>query len=152
MQIVLIEPEIPYNTGNIARTCALTGSRLHLVKPLGFSLEDRYMKRAGLDYWDKVDVQVWDAFADLQASLGSLNYFYASTRAGRLYTEIKYGHEDVLVMGKETAGLPAELLAANAESLIRIPMRDFGRSLNLANAVAIILYEALRQNSFPGLL
>lgn len=152
MHIVLVEPEIPYNTGNIARTCALTGSALHLVRPLGFSLEDRYMKRAGLDYWDKVDVRVWDNYASLEKHLAGRVCHYATTRSGRCYAEVRYGLEDVLVFGKETAGLPVEMLDAHRDRLVRIPMRDFGRSLNLGNAAAVILYEALRQNGFPGLV
>lgn len=151
MDIVLLEPEIPHNTGNIARTCALTGSALHLVRPLGFRLEDRYLKRAGLDYWDRVDVQVWDDLRSLQSQISGRVFHYATTHTGRCYAGVSYGMNDVLVLGKETAGLPAALLEANPDSLIRIPMRDFGRSLNLANAAAIILFEALRQNGFAGL-
>lgn len=151
MHIVLLEPEIPYNTGNIARTCALTGNTLHLVKPLGFSLEDRYLKRAGLDYWDKVDVNTWESFDEVQRHLAGRIFHFATTRTGRCYADIQYQLEDVLVFGKETAGLPAALLNTHPESLVRIPMRDLGRSLNLANAAAIILYEALRQNGFSGL-
>jgi tRNA (cytidine/uridine-2'-O-)-methyltransferase len=150
---VLVEPEIPQNTGNVARTCALTGSVLHLVRPLGFSLEDRYLRRAGLDYWGQVEVKVWDSFAELQQALAPAagRTHLATTRAQRLYTEVRYGPHDVLVFGRETTGLPAALLEAHPECTVRIPMRPLGRSLNLSNAVAVVLYEALRQNGFPGL-
>jgi tRNA (cytidine/uridine-2'-O-)-methyltransferase len=151
MHIVLVEPEIPQNTGNIARTCALTGTTLHLVKPLGFSLEDRYLKRAGLDYWDKVEVRIWENFGDLSAALHGYNFHLATTHASRFYHEFKYERDDVLVFGRETSGLPANLLAAYPNNQIRIPMLDIGRSLNLANSAAIILFEALRQNGYPGL-
>lgn len=151
MHIVLVEPEIPQNTGNIARTCALTGVVLHLVKPLGFSVEDRYLKRAGLDYWDKVEVRVWGSFADLSAALKGHRFYLATTHASRGYYEYKYGPDDVFVFGRETRGLPADLLEAYPDNHIRIPMIDIGRSLNLANSAAIIIYEALRQIGYPGL-
>lgn len=151
MHIVLVEPEIPQNTGNIARTCALTGTKLHLVKPLGFSLEDRYLKRAGLDYWGEVEVKVWESFSEFEDHMLTHNFYLATTHAKRGYHEITYGSDDVLIFGRETRGLPAELLAAYPEKQIRIPMRDLGRSLNLANSAAIILYEALRQQGYPAL-
>lgn len=151
MHIILVEPEIPQNTGNIARTCALTGTKLHLVRPLGFSLEDRYLKRAGLDYWPEVEVKEWDSFAQVAAALAGHRFFLATTHAARGYHQIQYQPEDVLVFGRETSGLAPEILAAYPDSQIRIPMRDLGRSLNLANSAAVILYEALRQNGFPGL-
>jgi len=151
LHIVLVEPEIPQNTGNIARTCALTRSSLHLVKPLGFSIADRYLKRAGLDYWDKVQVTVWDSFAEVAAHFKNNRMYMATTKASRTYTQVNYQPDDVLVFGKETRGLPQEILAAYAENCIRIPMVDIGRSLNLSNAVAVILYEALRQGGFAGL-
>lgn len=151
MHIVLVEPEIPQNTGNIARTCALTGTALHLVKPLGFSVEDRYLKRAGLDYWDKVEVKIWECFTDLAAALDKHRFYLATTHASRGYHEYKYEMDDVLIFGRETRGLPADLLAAYPDRQIRIPMIDIGRSLNLANSAAIILFEALRQNGYPGL-
>lgn len=151
MHIVLIEPEIPQNTGNIARTCALTGTVLHLVKPLGFSLEDRYLKRAGLDYWDQVEVRVWNNFAEVRAAYKDFNFYLATTKAKQWYHEVAYEAEDFLVLGRETRGLPEDLLRDNQEFAIRIPMRNLGRSLNLANTAAILLFEALRQQGFPGL-
>lgn len=151
MHIVLVEPEIPQNTGNIARTCALTGTTLHLVKPLGFSIEDRYLKRAGLDYWDKVEVKIWENFEELAAALQGYRFYLASTHAARSYHQHIYKPDDVFIFGRETCGLSADLLAAYPDNQIRIPMLDIGRSLNLANSAAIILYEALRQNNFTGL-
>jgi len=151
MHIVLVEPEIPQNTGNIARTCALTGSTLHLVKPLGFSVEDRYLKRAGLDYWDKVEVRVWDRFEELAQEYNDHRFYLATTHASRSYHQNAYSCDDMLVFGRETRGLPTEILRAYPEGQIRIPMVDMGRSLNLANSVAIILFEALRQNDYPNL-
>ncbi len=151
MHVVLVEPEIPQNTGNIARTCALTGTRLHLVKPLGFSLEDRYLKRAGLDYWNEVEVKTWESFTEFAAAMPDHNFYLATTHAEHSYHDFAYDPDDILVFGRETRGLPPDLLAAHPEKQIRIPMRDLGRSLNLANSVAIILYEALRQQGYPGL-
>lgn len=151
MHIVLVEPEIPQNTGNIARTCALTKSILHLVKPLGFSLEDRYLKRAGLDYWDKVEVRVWDSFADCEAQLDGRSLFLATTKAPCSYHEVQYHADDVLVFGPESRGLDKNILDKYPGNQIRIPMLDIGRSLNLSNSAAIIIYEALRQLNFPGL-
>ena len=152
--IVLVEPEIPQNTGNIARTCAATGSVLHLVKPLGFSVEDKYLKRAGLDYWHLVDVRYYDSFRQLQETYKGSRFYYATTKGTKLYTRVKYRDGDFLVFGKETAGLPRELLSANKDNCIRIPMvREVAaRSLNLSNAVAIVLYEALRQQNFEDLI
>ena len=147
----MVEPEIPQNAGNVARTCALTRSTLHLVKPLGFSLEDRYLKRAGLDYWDKVEVRVWDRFDDLFGVYPGARYWLATTKSKKRYTDVRYEKEDFLVFGKETRGLPDELLARFESNLVRIPMVDIGRSLNLSNAVAVVLFEALRQQGFPGL-
>lgn len=150
LQIVLVEPEIPHNTGAIARSCALTKSTLHLVKPLGFSLEDKYMKRAGLDYWPLVDLQVHENLDELFQSLEGHRFFFATTKTTRRYTDIFYEDGDVLVFGKETRGLPEDLLRNHEESTITIPMReDLSRSLNLANAANIILFEALRQLEFP---
>ncbi len=151
MNIVLVNPEIPQNTGNIARTCAATGAALHLVKPLGFSLDDKYMKRAGLDYWFLADVRVHESWEDfLKASPGARMHF-ATTKAPRDHCQAKYAPDDFLVFGRETRGLDEELLARNYERCIRIPMRPEARSLNLSNSVAIVLYEALRQLDFPGL-
>jgi tRNA (cytidine/uridine-2'-O-)-methyltransferase len=153
LHIVLVEPEIPQNTGNIIRTCAATGSRLHLIRPLGFSLEDRYLKRAGLDYWPLAEMQIWDSLADLQEVFAQSRCWYATTHGKKRYTDADYRDGDMLVFGKETKGLPKELIAENLDRCIRIPMsRDVrARSLNLANAAAIVVYEALRQMGFPEL-
>ncbi len=151
IHIALVEPEIPQNTGNIARTCAATGTGLHLVRPLGFSIDDRYLKRAGLDYWDKVLVSVSDSFAELREKYAGFTFFYASTKAGKVYTEVDYPRDCFLVFGKETAGLPETLLESNREYCIRIPMRPGIRSLNLSNSAAVILYEVLRQQGFEHL-
>lgn len=149
--IVLVEPEIPQNTGNIARTCAVTGAALHLVRPLGFSVDDRSLRRAGLDYWDKLDVSYYDSFAELEERHPDARFFLLSTHAKRSYAEAAYRDGDFLVFGKETAGLGPALLNRRSEDAVRIPMRSGLRSLNLSNAVALVLYEALRQNDFPGL-
>jgi len=152
INIVLVEPEIPQNTGNIARTCAATGCGLHLVKPLGFSVDDRYLKRAGLDYWDEVNVQYYDSFKELREKYINADFYYATTKAPKTYADISYPENCFIVFGKETAGLPEELLKENREWCIRIPMREKLRSLNLSNSAAIIVYEALRQHNFKGLL
>lgn len=152
LNIVLVEPEIPQNTGNIARTCAVTGANLHLVKPLGFSVDDKHLKRSGLDYWNDVNIKYYENFDELKNTYPDGIFYYATTKAVNTYTDVKYTDDCFLVFGKETAGLPEELLKKNKEYCIRIPMRDSMRSLNLANSVAIILYEALRQNNFEGLL
>lgn len=149
MQIVLVEPEIPHNTGNIARTCALTRSKLNLIKPLGFSLSDRYLKRAGLDYWDKVEIEVWDNFRQFIDSCKEAPVYLATTKADTYYHQVKFSRNDIIVFGCESKGLPAEIM--NAYRKIRVPMLDIGRSLNLSNSAAIIIYEALRQQGFPGL-
>ena len=151
LNIVLVEPEIPMNTGNIARTCAATRSRLHLVKPLGFDISDRAVKRAGLDYWHMVDLRVYDGLEDLfrQNDIGEL--WLATTHAPRPYTQARFQDGCWLFFGKETAGLPAAFRARFQERCLRIPMRPDARSLNLANAVAILTYEALRQLDFPQL-
>jgi len=151
MHIVLVEPEIPGNTGNIARLCAATNSELHLVKPLGFSIEDKYLKRAGLDYWHLVKVHCHENFGEVLELYKGHNFYFNTTKAHKNYTEIQYGPDDLLVFGKETAGLPESLLAANHENCIRIPMVDDARSLNLSNAAAIVIYEALRQQKFINL-
>lgn len=152
MHIVLVEPEIPNNTGNISRTCSVTGSSLHLVRPLGFSTDDKHLKRAGLDYWQYLDLHYYDSFDQVRAAHPQARFCFATTKARRCYTEVSYGRDDFLVFGKETAGLPKELLDANPDSTVRIPMRPDIRSLNLANSVAIILYEALRQQGFADLI
>ena len=151
MHIVLVEPEIPQNTGNIARTCAATGSSLHLIRPLGFSVDDRQLKRAGLDYWHLLDIHYHDSFQQLQDAYPEGRFFYATTKGGKRYTELSYPQHAFLVFGKETKGLPPELLGANPASCLRVPMLKDARSLNLANTVAVVIYEALRQQNFPGL-
>ncbi len=151
MHIVLVEPEIPGNTGNIARLCAATGCELHLVKPLGFSIEDKYLKRAGLDYWHLVKVHVYENFAEVQKLYQGHNFYFNTTKASKCHSDIDYQSEDMLVFGKETAGLPQELLQRYPDNCVRIPMIDDARSLNLSNAVAVVVYEALRQQRFPGL-
>lgn len=143
--IVLVEPEIPPNTGNVGRLCLATRSTLHLVKPLGFSLEDRQLKRAGLDYWDEVDVRTWDSFEQLQAKQArQTRYFFVTTKANRAYYDVRFQSGDFLVFGRETKGLPEALLKKNRDDCITIPMHGT-RSLNLATAVAIVLFEAVRQ-------
>lgn len=151
MHIVLVEPEIPANAGNISRTCAVTGASLHLVRPLGFSTEDRHLKRAGLDYWHQLDLHYHDNFGEVQQKYPQGRFWYLTTKGDRCYTEVEYLPEDFLVFGKETAGLPKELLAANPGRCIRIPMLSTVRSLNLSNSVAIVIYEALRQQGFKGM-
>lgn len=151
LNIVLVEPEIPQNTGNIARTCAATGCRLHLVKPLGFSVDDRYLKRAGLDYWSLVDISYYDSFDELQSKYPEGLFFYSTTKGDQRHTDVQYKENCFLVFGKETAGLPKPLLDANKDHCIRVPMINDARSLNLANSVAIVVYEALRQVDFPGM-
>ncbi|MEY2564514.1 MAG: tRNA (cytidine/uridine-2-O-)-methyltransferase [Verrucomicrobiota bacterium] len=143
--VVLIEPEIPPNTGNIGRLCLATGSTLHLIKPLGFSIDDRELKRAGLDYWKEVSVRLWDSFADFQRALESgARLFFLTTKSDRAYYDIRFQSGDFLVFGRETRGLSERLLAEQAEHLLTIPMQGT-RSLNLATAVAIVLFEAVRQ-------
>ena len=152
LNIVLVEPEIPQNTGNISRTCAATGSRLHLVGPMGFTVDDRKLKRAGLDYWHLLDITYYDDIADFFARNAG-PFFYFSTKARRISADVSYPDGAYLVFGKETAGLPEELLAENMDRCVRLPMldNDDARSLNLSNAVAVGVYEALRQWGFPGL-
>jgi tRNA (cytidine/uridine-2'-O-)-methyltransferase len=145
--VVLVEPEIPPNTGNVGRLCLATDSVLHLVKPFGFTLDDRQLKRAGLDYWDEVKLQTWDSLEQLQLAQAShARYFYLTTKARRAYYEIEFQAGDFLIFGRETKGLPESLLAAHPESCLKIPMRGT-RSLNLATAVGIVLFEAVRQRS-----
>jgi len=145
--VVLVEPEIPPNTGNIGRLCLATRSRLHLVKPLGFSLEDGQLKRAGLDYWDEVDVLTWDSFEELQRTqTAGARYFFLTTKSHCPYYDVKFRDRDFLVFGRETKGLPENLLASNIDNCIAIPMYRT-RSLNLATAVAIVLFEAVRQQA-----
>lgn len=152
MHIVLIEPEIPGNTGNIARLCAATGIELHLVKPLGFSIDDKHLKRAGLDYWHLVKVHVHENFAEVKAMYPEHKFHYCSTKAPQAHSEAQFGRDDMLVFGKETAGIPEDILKANWEHCIRIPMIEGARSLNLSNAAAIVAYEAMRQLDYANLL
>lgn len=153
LDIVLVEPEIPHNTGAIARTCAATGARLHLIKPLGFDISDRAVKRCGLDYWYLVDISVYENIDEFFAKNGDSGIFLATTKAPRAYSEADMSGENVtLIFGKETAGLPQWLREKYRERCIRIPMISQARSLNLSNSVAILAYEALRQQGFPGLL
>lgn len=151
MNIVLFEPEIPQNTGNIARTCAATGSMLHLIKPLGFSLEDKYLKRAGLDYWRMMRYRVYESMDELLALYPDADMHFLTTKAPRCYTEATYGRDDFLVFGRETRGLPESLLTRVYDRCVRIPMVAGARSLNLSNSVAIVLYEALRSQGFSGM-
>ena len=152
LDIVLVEPEIPHNTGAIARTCAATGARLHLIKPLGFDISDRAVKRCGLDYWYLVDISVYENIDEFFAKNGDSGIFLATTKAPRAYCESDMSGENVtLIFGKETAGLPQWLREKYRERCIRIPMISQARSLNLSNSVAILAYEALRQQGFPGL-
>ena len=152
IDIILVEPEIPANTGNISRTCAVTGARLHLIEPLGFDISDKSLKRAGLDYWDKLSVFVYKSLDEFFEKNGDENLFLATTKAPRSYHQADFSGEVKLMFGKETAGLPMELLEKYRDRCIRIPMRDTLRSLNLSNSVAVICYEALRQQGFPGLI
>ena len=149
--IVLVEPEIPQNAGNIARTCAATGTALHMIRPLGFEVSDRYLKRAGLDYWNLVDISYYDSFEELQSKYPDARFFYFTTKARHRHSDVSFRDGDFLVFGKETKGLPEELLMKNEETCLRIPMDGRARSLNLSNSVAIAVYEALRQTDFQGL-
>lgn len=154
IHVVLFEPEIPQNTGNIARTCAITGSKLHLIEPLGFSINDKYLKRAGLDYWDLLDKEIHVDFNDFINKYGDKSLYFLTTKASKYYTDINYPDESYLIFGKETAGLPQWVHDNYLENRFKIPMIDnpHARSLNLSNAVNIVLYEALRQNNFHNLI
>ena len=151
INIVLCETEIPQNTGNIARTCAATGASLHLIRPLGFEIDNAKLKRAGLDYWDKLDITYYDGLDDFFAKHPDITVYYFSTKAKHRYSDIIYPEESWIMFGKETKGLPEELLFANPDTCVRIPMRESLRSLNLSNSVAIAVYEILRQNDFNGM-
>ena len=151
MHIVLVNPEIPQNTGNIARTCAATGAKLHLIKPLGFELSDKYLKRAGLDYWHMMTLEIHESWQDFAEKYPDARLHLATTKAPHDYCGVEYRDEDFLVFGRETRGLDEELLSRNYEKCVRIPMKADARSLNLSNSVAIMLYEALRQQGFPDL-
>jgi tRNA (cytidine/uridine-2'-O-)-methyltransferase len=152
LNIVLVEPEIPSNTGNIARTCAATRSRLHLIKPLGFDISDRAVKRAGLDYWHMVDISVYENIDEFFAKNPDGPFWLATTKAKRTYDSAEFTDGCYLLFGKETAGLPQWLREKYSDNCIRLPMRSDARSLNLSNSAAIICYEALRQTGFPGLV
>lgn len=151
LNIVLIEPEIPQNTGNIARTCAATGARLHLVGPMGFTITDKQVKRAGLDYWDKLDISYYDSSTEFFEKNRDAQFYYFTTKAEQSHSDIEYPNGCYLVFGKETKGLPEELLKANQDRCVRLPMRGIIRSLNLSNAVAVGTYEVLRQWGYPQL-
>lgn len=152
MNIVLVEPEIPQNTGNIVRTCAVTGSRLHLVRPLGFAIDDSKLKRAGLDYWHDMDISYYDGFGEFESANRGANMYLFSTHATRSYADVEYADDTFLVFGKETAGLGANILSRYPDRAVRLPMRPTLRSLNLSNSVAIAVYEALRQLGFPNMI
>lgn len=149
--IVLVEPEIPQNAGNIARTCAATGSRLHMVRPFGFEISDKYLKRAGLDYWHLVDISYYDSFDELREKFPASRFFYFTTKGRRRHSDETFRDGDFLVFGKETKGLPEELLLRHPGECLRIPMFSEARSLNLSNSVAVAVYEALRQTGYEGL-
>lgn len=150
LNVVLVEPEIPQNTGNIARTCACTNTRLHLVRPFGFDISEKSLRRAGLDYWDKVDIVYYDNVAEFFEKNAGGKFYYATTKAKQSYTDVSYPDGCFILFGKETKGLPEDLIYADFDRAVRIPMYGALRSLNLSNSVAIILYEALRQNDFFG--
>lgn len=152
MHIVLHQPEIPANTGNIGRTCVATGTSLHLIEPLGFHIDEKSVKRAGMDYWPKLDVHRYINFEDFTSKNNHPKIWMATTKAKRCYTEVEFGPDDYIMFGKESAGIPEEILVDYEPTCIRIPMLDEIRSLNLSNSVAIVLYEALRQNNFSGML
>ncbi|MBE5853824.1 MAG: tRNA (cytidine(34)-2'-O)-methyltransferase [Lachnospiraceae bacterium] len=151
MHIILHEPEIPANTGNIGRTCVATGTSLHLIEPLGFSLSEKAVKRSGMDYWPKLDVTRYVNYQDFLEKHPGAKIWMATTKAHQNYTDVEFGPDDFIMFGKESAGIPEEILVENEATCIRIPMLDEIRSLNLSNSVAIVLYEALRQNHFAGM-
>lgn len=151
MNIVLLEPEIPQNTGNIGRTCVATGIKLHLIEPMGFRLNEKQIRRAGMDYWKDLDLAVYDSYQDFLQKNPGITIYMATTKAQKNYSEVRYESDSFIMFGKESAGIPEELLLENRENTIRIPMVGGIRSLNLGNSVAIILYEALRQNNFDGM-
>ena len=151
MNIVLLEPEIPANTGNIGRTCVATGTKLHLIEPLGFDISDKAVRRAGMDYWKDLDLAVYRNFEEFLEKNPGAKIYMATTKAQKAYTQVEYGPDDYIMFGKESAGIPEEILVENPDNCIRIPMVGDMRSLNIGNSVAIILYEALRQNDFSGM-
>lgn len=151
LNIVLLEPEIPANTGNIGRTCVAAGARLHLIGPLGFSLSEKALKRAGMDYWKDLDVTTYIDYRDFLEKNPGAKIYMATTKTQKMYTEVNYEPDCYIMFGKESAGIPEELLVQNRENCVRIPMMEQIRSLNLGNSAAIVLYEALRQNGFAGM-
>lgn len=151
LNIVLVEPQIPQNTGNISRTCAVTGARLHLVRPLGFEVTDKQLKRAGLDYWNELDITYYDDLKDFFIQNQGGNFFYFTTKGRHIHSDMDYPDNSYLIFGREDKGLPEELLYANPDRCLRIPMRPRLRSLNLSNSVAIAVYEVLRQWDYPDL-
>ena len=151
LNIVLHEPEIPSNTGNIGRTCVAAGIRLHLIEPMGFQINEKMLKRAGLDYWDKLDVTIYDDYNDFLAKNPGAKVYMATTKSKQKYTDVSYEEDAYIMFGKESAGIPEEILLENRQTCVRIPMMPGERSLNLSNSVAIVVYEALRQQGFPGL-
>ena len=151
MNIVLLEPEIPQNTGNIGRTCLATGTKLHLIEPMKFRITDKNLKRAGMDYWKDLDVVIYDSYKDFCEQNPDAKIWYATTKAPQKYTDVSYNEDDFIMFGKESAGIPEEILVENKETCVRIPMNEDIRSLNLSNSVAIVLYEALRQNDFENM-
>lgn len=151
MNIVLLEPEIPQNTGNIGRTCVATGTKLHLIEPLGFRIDEKSVKRAGMDYWPSLEKETYISYRDFKEKHPDSVVYMATTKAERMYTEVEYDPDCFIMFGKESAGIPEEVLVENPDKCIRIPMIGDTRSLNLSNSVAVILYEALRQNGFRGM-
>lgn len=151
LNIILFQPEIPANTGNIGRTCVATNTRLHLIEPLGFRLNEKEIKRAGMDYWEHLDVIRYMNYEEFCLKNPDVKIWMATTKAKHVYSEVKYGPDDYIMFGKESAGIPEEVLVEHEETCIRIPMMDTIRSLNLSNSVSIVLYEALRQNQFSGM-
>ena len=153
LNIVLHEPEMPANTGNIGRTCVAAGARLHLIEPLGFSINDKMVKRAGLDYWDKLDVTVYNDYEDFLKKNPGAKIYMATTKAHKTYSDVHYEDDCYIMFGKESAGIPEDILVSNEDTCIRIPMLNIekARSLNLSNSVAIVVYEALRQLDYPGM-
>lgn len=151
LNIVLVEPQIPQNTGNISRTCAVTGAKLHLVRPLGFEVSDKHLKRAGLDYWDKLDITYYDDISDFFEKNTGGNFYYFTTKCQNVHSSIEYPDNSYLIFGREDKGLPEDILYKNPEKCARIPMRNELRSLNLSNSVAIAVYEVLRQWDYPDL-
>lgn len=151
MHIVLHQPEIPANTGNIGRTCVATNTSLHLIEPLGFRIDEKALKRAGMDYWEHLDVNTYVNYEEFLEKHPGAKIWYATTKAKKCYTDVTFSEDDYIMFGKESAGIPEEILVENEEYCIRIPMEDKIRSLNLSNSVAIVLYEALRQQNFAGM-